>query len=555
MRNVPFPYLTKGGKWFTIGDYKEGLRFARPKGMRLSKVLERLEVLRLFTAGSETELDPEISAVVFDSRKVVPGCLFVCIVGNNTDGHKYIPDVVAAGAAAVLVEAGHLPELLPEGTVYAEVANTRRGLALASAAWFGYPAEHLPVIGITGTKGKTTTTYMVKAILDAAGIPTGLIGTIEIIIKDEHIHATHTTPESYFVQEYLARMLAAGCRCCVMEVSSQALMLDRTAGIPFEIGVFTNLGRDHIGKGEHKDFEDYLHCKSLLFQQCKIGLVNLDDPYVQRILENATCRVETFGVDSEDANLRATNIEHIHEPGYLGVRFEAVAGSVPTAGLAGDAEESASKVAGDSSSDFHLSVTLQIPGKFSVYNALTAIGICRHFGVPADVMKEALANARVRGRVELVPVSDKYTLLIDYAHNAMALESLLKTLRDYHPHRLVSVFGCGGNRATDRRFKMGEVSGKEADFTIITSDNPRFEEPEAIMADIRTGMQRTNGKFIEIVDRKEAIAYAIAHGEPGDIIVIAGKGHEDYQEIRGVRYPMDDRELVREILEEGKALL
>ncbi len=488
--------------------------------MRLSKLLERLDMRRVSPVGST---DPEITAVVFDSRKAVPGCLFVCIAGNLSDGHTYIPEVVKAGAAAVLMEEGHTPENLVVGPVYLETPNTRRALAFVSAAWFGHPAEHLPVIGITGTKGKTTTTYLVKSILEDAGMKTGLIGTIEIIIGEEHIHATHTTPESYFVQEYLSRMLAAGCKCCVMEVSSQALMLDRTAGIPFEIGVFTNLGEDHIGQGEHKDFADYLRCKSLLFRQCKLGIVNADDKYVNDILKNSTCHVETFAIDRQGADLVATNIAHIHEPGYLGVEFRV------------DNEE----------------YSLPIPGKFSVYNALTAIAICRHFGVDREVVKKALAGAHVKGRVEMVPVSDKFTLLIDYAHNAMALESLLETLRDYHPHRLVTVFGCGGNRAKDRRYKMGEVSGKMADFTVITSDNPRFEEPRAIMADIEEGMHKTTGEYIAIENRKEAIAWAIAHGEPGDIIVLAGKGHEDYQEIRGVRYPMDERVLIREILEEN----
>ncbi len=495
----------------------------RGRCMRLRKLLERLET-RFLTPGG----DPDITAVVFDSRKAVPGCLFICIVGSLSDGHTYIPEVVKAGAAAILVEAGHVPDELPEGPVYIETENSRRALALASAAWFGYPAEHMPVIGITGTKGKTTTTYMVKSILDAAGLKTGLIGTIEIIIGGEHIHATHTTPESWFVQEYLSKMLAAGCKCCVMEVSSQALMLDRTAGIPFEIGVFTNLGVDHIGSGEHKDFADYVRCKSLLFRQCRVGILNADDKHMPDMLKDSTCRVETFGIDRQDADLHAEKIEHIHEPGYLGVKFLAVAkGEEP------------------------LSVSLPIPGRFSVCNALTAIAICRHFGIDREVMREALANARVKGRVELVPVSDRFTLLIDYAHNAMALESLLETLRDYRPHRLVTVFGCGGNRAKSRRYEMGEVSGRMSDFTVITSDNPRFEEPRSIMADIEEGMRKTDGKYIAIENRKEAIAWAIAHGEPGDIIVLAGKGHEDYQEIRGVRYPMDERVLIQEILREN----
>ncbi|MBR3367007.1 MAG: UDP-N-acetylmuramoyl-L-alanyl-D-glutamate--2,6-diaminopimelate ligase [Lachnospiraceae bacterium] len=483
--------------------------------------------------------DIDISALVYDSRKAGPGSLFVCIVGAVSDGHNYIPDVIKKGASAILVQDDRLEHGLaadeegeealevPEETVIVSVPDTRRALAFLSAAWFGYPAEKLPVIGITGTKGKTTTTYMVKSVLDAAGIPTGLIGTIEVITGKQVIKAKNTTPESYLVQEYLREMLDNGMKACVMEVSSQALKLDRTAGILFETGVFTNLSEDHIGPAEHKDFEDYLRCKSLLFRQCRVGIVNGDSPYADRVLENRTCEVERFGI-GEGNDLRATDIELVHRPGELGVRFR-------TEGL------------------IEMEAEVPAPGRFSVYNALCAIAICRHFGVTPDNIAKALLQTHVKGRIEMVKVSDKFTLMIDYAHNAMALDSLLQTLREYEPGRLVCVFGCGGNRSRQRRFEMGEVSGRQADLTIITSDNPRYEEPRAIMEDIVTGIRRTKGAYIQIQDRKEAIRYAIRSGMPGDIIVLAGKGHEDYQEIRGVKYPMDERVLIQEILAEEAA--
>ena len=484
--------------------------------MKLTKLLECLEYE--VRQGSD---QIEVTELINDSRKVTEGSVFVCISGAVSDGHEYIEDVAAKGAAAVIVER---PVDAPEGLTVIHVDDTRYALALMSAAYFDYPAKKLKVIGITGTKGKTTTTYMVKSILEGAGYKVGLIGTIEAIIGDKSIPANNTTPESYTIHQYFAQMVEAGCDCVVMEVSSQGLMLHRTAGIQFEIGIFTNLGEDHIGPNEHKDFEDYKRCKGILFTQCKLGIANVDDQWYKDVFKNATCQVETFGF-SEEADLRATNVQHIAKQGCLGVAYHVT-------GLM----------------DFD--VEIDIPGNFSVYNSLTAIAVCRHFGVPVEKIQAALKQAKVKGRVEMVKVSDEFAMLIDYAHNAMSLESLLETLRDYNPGRIVTIFGCGGNRSRTRRFEMGEVPGRLSDFTIITSDNPRFEEPQDIINDIITGMKKTDGKYIDICDRKEAIRYAIEHGQPGDIIVLAGKGHETYQEIKGVKYDMDDRVLIKEVLEE-----
>lgn len=486
--------------------------------MRLDKLLERLEYE--VVQGSDST---EVTTLVNDSRRVEPGSVFVCISGAVSDGHKFAQDVAEKGAAALVVEKD---VEVPEDVTVIRVTDTRYALALMSAAYFGYPAEKLKIIGITGTKGKTTTTYMIRSILESVGHKVGLIGTIEAIIGDRRIPAANTTPESYTIHQYFAEMVKEGCDSVVMEVSSQGLMLNRTAGIPFEIGIFTNLGHDHIGPNEHKDFDDYKRCKGLLFKQCKLGIANVDDKYFRDVFQGAACRVETFGF-SEEADLRAENVQLVSRPGYLGVAYH-------VAGLM----------------DFD--VEIDIPGKFSVYNSLTAISVCRHFQVPVEKIKDALKKAKVKGRIEMVKVSDDFTLMIDYAHNAMSLESLLTTLKEYHPKRLVCLFGCGGNRSKDRRYEMGEVSGRLADLTIITSDNPRFEEPQAIIDDIKIGIGKTDGKYVEICDRKEAIKYAIAHGQPGDVIVLAGKGHEDYQEIRGVKYPMDERVLIAEVLEELK---
>lgn len=486
--------------------------------VRLDTLLERLEY-KVVQGSAETE----VTTLINDSRKVENGSVFVCISGAVSDGHKYAAEVAEKGAAALVVEKD---VEVPADVTVIKVEDTRYALALMSAAYFGYPAEKLKIVGITGTKGKTTTTYMIKSILEETGHKVGLIGTIEAIIGEKKIPAANTTPESYTIHQYFAEMVKEGCDCVVMEVSSQGLMLHRTAGIPFEIGIFTNLGRDHIGPNEHKDFEDYKRCKGLLFKQCRLGIANVDDQYFEDVFSGATCKVETFGF-SEKADLRAENVRLVSRPGYLGVAYH-VAGVM------------------------EFDVEIDTPGTFSVYNSLTAISVCRHFEVPAELIKDALKKAKVKGRIEMVKVSDDFTLMIDYAHNAMSLESLLTTLKEYHPKRLVCLFGCGGNRSRDRRFEMGEVSGRLADLTIITSDNPRFEEPQAIIDDIKTGIGKTNGKYVEICDRKEAIKYAISHGEVGDVIVLAGKGHEDYQEIKGVKYPMDERVLIAEVLEELK---
>ena len=465
--------------------------------------------------------DIEITEVVYDSRKITKGCLYVCVKGANFDGHSAALEASKSGAAALLCE--HDVETDTDTTVIC-VDDTRYAMAHVAAAYNGYPSRKMKMIGITGTKGKTTTTYLIRSILENAGYKVGLIGTIEVIIGDTHIPAKNTTPESYVLQDYLKRMSDENCDAVVMEVSSQGLMLHRTEAIEYDLGIFTNIEPDHIGPNEHRDFEHYLSCKSMLFRQCKVGIVNGDDKHVDDVLKDHTCQVEKYGL-SEGLDIVAKDIELITGKGYLGVSFRTV-GLIETDAI------------------------IDTPGKFSVYNALCAIAVCRHFNIDKDNIRKALKEARVKGRIEIVKVSDDFTLMIDYAHNAMALESLLSTLREYKPKRLVCLFGCGGNRSRLRRYDMGEVSGRLADLTVITSDNPRDEDPMDIIRDIETGIGRTDGKHISIPDRKDAIRYVIKNGQPGDVIVLAGKGHEDYQEIKGKKYPMDERVLIQEILNE-----
>lgn len=465
-------------------------------------------------------LDKNIEKLVYDSRRVAKGDAFVCISGAVRDAHDFVSDVAIKGASAIIVEKDIDLSNLRDVTII-RVKDTRIALAYMSAAYFGHPAEKLITIGITGTKGKTTTTYMVKSILDKIGMETGLIGTIETIIGDTHIASCNTTPESFIVQETFAKMVEHGCRCVVMEVSSQAMKLHRVAGFVFDYGIFTNLSKDHIGPNEHKDFEEYLNCKAALFRQCKNGIFNIDDEHTKDILKQADCNVETFGIENS-ADYKAENIKLFAKPACLGISYE-LTGKI------------------------NIPVEIDIPGRFSVYNSLTAIAICNHFTKDYGLIEAVLSDIRVKGRVEIVPVSPKYTLMIDYAHNAMSLESLLNCIREYKPKRIVTLFGCGGNRDRDRRFEMGEVSSRLSDLTVITSDNPRFEEPDAIIEDIITGVKRAGGNYITIPDRKEAIKYVIENGMEGDIIILAGKGHEDYQEIKGVKYPMDERNIISDI--------
>lgn len=464
-------------------------------------------------------LEAEVQEVVYDSRKAAPGTVFICMKGTRTDSHDFIPQVVEAGVEVLVVER---PVSVPEHITVIRVRNGREALAVLSAARFGNPSRKLLMIGVTGTKGKTTTTHMIKAILEASGKKTGMIGTNGVYIGGEHYPTVNTTPESYELHRHFARMAEAGCECCVMEVSSQAFKMYRVAGILFDYAVFTNISPDHIGPDEHKDFEEYLNCKKQIFSQCRHGLVNMDDEHVDAIVKDIPCEWTGFGLH-EGAGYQAEDIRYVSEPDFVGIEF-------------------------DIRGNHQIPVRVNIPGKFNVYNALAAAAVTLWLGVPADRLQHALEHLRIDGRMEIVYTSAKCCVIVDYAHNAVSMESLLATLREYHPKRLVCVFGCGGNRSKDRRYTMGEIGGRMADLSIITADNSRYERVEDIIADIRGSIEKTGGKFIEIPDRREAIAYSITHAEPGDMIAVIGKGHEDYQEIEGVRYPFLDRAVVEEVV-------
>jgi UDP-N-acetylmuramoyl-L-alanyl-D-glutamate--2,6-diaminopimelate ligase len=484
--------------------------------MRLSELLDGLEI-----RNRTGDLDVEIGSIAYDSRKAIRGTLFVCIEGFVTDGHRYVQQAASQGATVFLVQK---PVEVPPGATVVEIADTRKGLAHVSDRFFGHPSGRLRMIGITGTKGKTTTSYMVRAILRAAGRKTGLIGTIANIIGDEVVYASRTTPESYDLQALLSDMVSAGMDSCVMEVSSQGLALDRVYRTEYGTGVFTNLYNDHIGPSEHADFEEYLVAKTLLFERCRNALINGDAPHADRFRAASTGRVYTYGM-SEGADVRATRIEKAVENDRVGTRFHL------------------------DSPWFSGTVFVGMPGRFNLYNALAAIGCAGLAGVGLEHVREGLADATVKGRVQPIPTGRGYTVVVDYAHNAASLESLLETLREYVDGRLMVVFGCGGDRAKSRRYEMGEVAGRLADFTYVTSDNPRTEDPVAILADILSTLVPTGGAHVVVPDRREAIFRAIADARPGDMVVIAGKGHENYQIFADRTLHFDDAETAQEALD------
>lgn len=460
-------------------------------------------------------LDTEISDIIYDSRKVEKGTAFVCLKGYTSDGHRYAKSAVEKGASALVIS-DSLDFEVPSDVAVVKVDDTRYALSLMSIEFFGHPEDELYTVAITGTKGKTTTTAMVAEIFEHAGIKTGTIGTLGVVYGGETHKTDNTTPESYIIQKSMRDMINAGCKAMVIEASSIGLKHSRLAGMTFDVGIFTNFSDDHIGGVEHKDLAEYLYCKSLLFRQCKFAAANIDDPAWKDITKDFKGSVLTYGF-ADNADLKGKNAHLLSENGFVGVHFE-------TEGIK------------------NLSVDVDIPGKFNAYNALAAISAVSFFDEIEDQMIiDALKVAKVKGRVERVPVPYNYTLIIDYAHNALSMENVLETLRQYNPHRLITMFGAGGNRPKVRRYEMGETSGRLSDLSVVTEDNSRFEDVMDIIEDIKTGLAKTDGKYVVVPNRRDAIKYCMDNAEDGDIIVLAGKGHEDYQEIKGVKYHMDER--------------
>ena len=488
--------------------------------MQLKNILMGLEGLKL-----KGDLELEIEGIESNSKNIKPGFLFIAIKGFSVDGHKFIESAIENGATAVMIEEGcDLKSLkIPSNITVVMAKDTRHALAICSSNYYKNPSKKFKLIGVTGTKGKTTTTFMIKEILEKAGKNVGLIGTIATYINGKILkESDRTTPESLELQQIFSQMVKEKVEYVVMEVSSQSLKLHRVDGCEFDLVLFTNFSEDHISEKEHPDMQDYFNSKLKLFEMCKTGIVNTDDLYGNKIPKLFPDNdITTYGIDNS-ANMIAKDIT-----------------------ITSSIADFKAKI-----SDRNERIKVGIPGRFSVYNSLAAICVAKKLGIDPEIIKEALLEVRVPGRSELVDNKLELPIMIDYAHSPESLDNILRAVKAYTNGRVICVFGCGGDRDPGKRPLMGEISGKIADYTIITSDNPRTDDPEKIVNQIEEGMKKTNGKYKVIVDRVEAIKEAIKMANKRDLIVLAGKGHEPYQEINGVKHPFDERIIVNDLIEE-----
>ena len=482
--------------------------------MKLKDLLKNIDVI-----ASTADMDTEISGISYDSRKTQPGDLFVAVKGFQADGHRFIPKAMELGAAVVLCQ--DAPE---DGVPCVQIADCRRGLAFASRELYGNPASEMKVVGFTGTSGKTSSTYIMKHVLEAAAdAKVGLIGTNGNMIGDEHIHSEFTTPESLELHALFRRMADAGCTHVVMEVSSHSLALQRVAGIDFDVALFTNLSQDHLDL--HGTMDEYAAEKRKIFAQCKRGCINADDARAEFMAHGAQCPLLRYSASNDDVELYAKNVKLTAS----GVSFTAV--------YEGECVET----------------SLAIPGMFSVHNALGVMSAALSLGMDIKAVAEAIGSAKgVKGRMESVPTDGDYSIIIDYSHKPDALENVLKTLRPVTKGRLISLFGCGGDRDRGKRPIMGSIAAEYSDLVIVTSDNPRTEEPLAIIDEIVPGVKDRGTEYVVIPDRIVAIGWAIDNAASGDVILLAGKGHEDYQIIGHEKIHMDEREIVADFLKKRK---
>ena len=487
--------------------------------MNLKKILIGIDGLK-----AKGELDIEITGIESNSKNIKEGYMFIAIKGFATDGHKYINDAIKAGAKAIMIEEGcDLKSIkLPANVTLIMAKDTRIALAKCSCNYYDNPSKKFKLIGVTGTKGKTTTTFMIKEMLEKAGYKVGLIGTIATYINGKMVsESNRTTPESIELQRTFAEMAKQGVEYVVMEVSSQSLKLHRVDGCKFDIVLFTNFSEDHISEKEHPDMKDYFESKLKLFEMCDNGIINVDDLQVSKIpgmFPNS--KIMTYGIDNY-CEVLAKDITITNS--YVDFRVKI--------------------------KDRNERVKVSIPGRFSVYNSLAAICVAKKIGIPSEKVIEALAEIKVPGRSEMVDNAKEIPIMIDYAHSPESLQNILSAAKSYTRGKVISVFGCGGDRDKGKRPQMGEISGRIADFTFITTDNPRTEDPDEIVKEIEEGIKKTKGKYKVVVDRREAIEEAIKMATKLDIIILAGKGHEPYQEINGVKHPFDERIIVKEIID------
>ena len=488
--------------------------------MDLRKILNGLDNLK-----AKGDLEVEINKVESDSRKVERGDIFVAIKGFESDGHEYINDAIKNGAIAIVADSTFDIKKIsvPENVTLIVAEDTRKALSIIAGNFYKHPSKKFQLIGITGTKGKTTTTFMIKQILEKAGHKVGLIGTVAVYIGNEKLYdSERTTPDSIELQKIFVKMAKEKVEYVVMEVSSQSLKYGRVEGIEFDAVIFTNFSKDHISQKEHPDMEDYFNSKLKIFNMSKTFFVNADDYHVIKVKKMfPDLNIRTFGIDNQ-SDFLAKDVTVQNSGADFKIKI-------------GERNER---------------IKVPIPGRFSVYNSLGAICVALKYSVDVEKIKEALLETKVPGRSELIPNDKGLSIMIDYAHSPESLENILSAVKSYARGNVISVFGCGGNRDSTKRPIMGEISGKIADYTIITSDNPRNEEPESIINQIEEGIKRTSGKYECIVDRIQAIKKAIKMATRNDIIILAGKGHEPYQEVKGEKFSFDEREIVTKILKE-----
>ena len=498
--------------------------------MLLNQLLKTIEYTEIINPSGHNIDSTEIVSLCCDSRKAYLSSLFVCISGALSDGHDYA--MMAYQRMCRVFVAEHPIENLPDDVIVIITHDTRIALAKLSDEFFGHPSKKMRIIGITGTKGKTTSSLLIYNLLNANGIPTGYIGSNGVSFDDYHFNTVNTTPESYDLHYYMHRMLDIGINTLVMEVSSQALKYNRVHGIDFDVTVFTNLYPDHIGKFEHPDFDDYKNAKHSLFTDYNTNFIvyNADDPSFQEMLEGTSCETAGIGIESAQSDYKASRIAFFRSPGNIGVSF--------------DCTWSTKKYP----------VSLSFPGEFSVYNAMTAIAVCRKFGLSFDDIIRTMQKVHIKGRFETIELPNGATAVIDYAHNGVSLKAALTSLRVYNPNRLICLFGSIGGRTKMRRAELGLVASRDADFCIITSDNPDNEPPSSIIGEIASYFTAGSCPYIAIADRKKAIIYALENSEPGDIILLAGKGHETYQLICGVREHFSEAEIIAEYCYSKKQL-
>lgn len=488
--------------------------------MKLSEVLKGVS----YECGNFTDTD--IKDIAYDSRKTGEGIMFVCLVGVNADGHKYALSAYEKGSRVFLCEKD---VDLPVDAVIIKVEDTRAALASVSCNFFRHPSKELSLIGITGTKGKTTTAHIVKFVLESGGIKTGIIGTVGASFGDTVLPTVNTTPESYELQRMLRLMVDGGCKACVMEVSSLGLKFHRTDGLHFAYGVFTNLYPDHIGTNEHESFEEYAFWKTQLFPMCEKAIINADDAFSKTVIENCKGQVITYGY-SESADYILGSYEKVKEGNILGVDF------------------------GVKTQKADRKFTVALPGEINASNSLVAVALGDGFGVSDEDISKGLKSVFVKGRCELVRADEDVTVIIDYAHNGVSLKSIIETASEYEHNRIITLFGSVGGRTECRREELGMVSGAMSDFTVITSDDPNFEDPQKIGEEIAFYCEKAGGKgkYVIIPDRGEAVNYAVKMAQKGDIIILAGKGHEEYMKIKGENVPFSEKTEVIKAFKEKK---